>query len=679
MKLRTTAIIALVLLSFSVSIAQEIQMKLDKDLQKAPSVLLEEQELLSAPEEGLWSIATGWEDDWPSDWHHASPAELKTSGDWQVVTGELDLPQGKWILREAYKPENGMIKCIRRFEWTGEKSLEQVTLSVRWKVEGEQLQAFFPGILFYGNPSGAKNRPQHNPRYNGTPGEKAIFEDHRYPLPFACLESDQGKFGTALHSIPSPIRGAVMQDQWWSMGAEAYEDYSELVMYSGPITYNGQNSVAKALQSKAMKYGNTYLKVEPGTIIEKTYYIDLYSISEKGTAFQKPIYNSIDIFKPFYAEDLPTYQEIIIEKYRFAQSRWIESEKYAGFNMYPEFSDPKIVMGWCGQAASLGFALQYLQKYYNDETINDKIQRSLDFVSGCPVSDDGFPVRYNLDADNWTRPDHVSQGQGLYNIAKAIEAGRKNDKLDSRKWEEFLKAACDVHAERILEDEWYPRSTAEGFYIAPLAIASKLFNTEKYKEAALKAANHYAERHLSMEEPYWGGTLDARGEDKEGAWAGFQGFLAAYELTGEQKYLDWAKHACDVCLSYVVVWDIPVPPGRMADHNFKTRGWTVVSPQNQHIDVYGVFFTPEIYKMGVLLNNESLKRLAKVMYRSCGQLIDPFGSQGEQLQQTNFAQHGNMSDVLKLRGGYSEPWTVFWITAHFLNAAARFEEMGVDM
>jgi hypothetical protein len=38
-----------------------------------------------------------------------------------------------------------------------------------------------------------------------------------------------------------------------------------------------------------------------------------------------------------------------------------------------------------------------------------------------------------------------------------------------------------------------------------------------------------------------------------------------------------------------------------------------------------------------------------------------------------------MSNVLRLRGGYSEHWTVFWITAHFLNAAARFEEMGSSM
>ena len=77
-------------------------------------------------------------------------------------------------------------------------------------------------------------------------------------------------------------------------------------------------------------------------------------------------------------------------------------------------------------------------------------------------------------------------------------------------------------------------------------------------------------------------------------------------------------------------------------------------------------------------NDKRLCSLAKVMYRSCYQLTDPYGSQGEQLQQTNFAQRGDMSDVYKLRGGYSENWTVFWITAHFLNAAARFIEMGVE-
>ncbi len=182
-----------------------------------------------------------------------------------------------------------------------------------------------------------------------------------------------------------------------------------------------------------------------------------------------------------------------------------------------------------------------------------------------------------------------------------------------------------------------------------------------------------------MNGAYWGGTLDATCEDKEGAWAAFQGFIELYDRLKEDRYLEWAKHAMDVCLSYVVVWDIPLPAGRMSDYNFKSTGWTVVSPQNQHIDVYGVLFAPEVYKMGVYLKDERLKKLSSVMYRSCYQLTNPYGSQGEQLQQTNFAQQGDMSDVHKLRGGYSEGWTVFWITAHFLNAAARFDEMGVDI
>jgi hypothetical protein len=104
-----------------------------------------------------------------------------------------------------------------------------------------------------------------------------------------------------------------------------------------------------------------------------------------------------------------------------------------------------------------------------------------------------------------------------------------------------------------------------------------------------------------------------------------------------------------------------------------------VSPQNQHLDMFGVLFTPEIWRMAGYLGRDDLRRLAAVMYRTCGQLVDAHGSQGEQIQHTNFGQQGELKDVFRMRGGYSESWTVFWITAHFLNAAAEFERMGVDL
>jgi len=645
----------------------------------SPILSLNGKSILSPPKEGLWSIATTWKNSWPADWHHASPTTIEQSGEWQIVKGEIQLPQGIFKIRDAYRSEHGLIKCVRRFQWTGKEAIDSITLSVRWQVPGKELKAFLPGILYYGNPSGTRNTPDCVPQYSGKEGDIAIFEDHRYPMPFACLESaGTQKFGAVLHTLPSPLRDSKLVDHWWSMGVSAFDSYAELVLLSGPITYNGKKSIAKSLQCGDMKYDNTFIKMSPGMVIEKTFYIDAYAIDKAGTAFQKPVYDAIEMYKPFYTEDLPSYSDIIKLKYRLALARWSVGDNYAGFNMFDNPKNPQIVMGWCGQADSPGYSLQLLKNQLNDNTkINEMVQKSLAFLATCPVNNQGFPVIYNAEKNSWENPDPVSMGQGMYNIVKAIKSARKSKQYKTEKWEEFLKKACDYASNRIMMKDWKPASTAEGFYIAPLSIAATVFQSEKYKLAAIKAADYYANRHLDMKEPYWGGTLDASGEDKEGAWAAFQGFLSVYDLTGEQKYLTYAKHACDVCLSYVVVWDIPLTPGRMADHMFKTRGWTVVSPQNQHIDIYGVLFAPEIYRMGTLTKNENLKRLAKVMFLTCGQLTDPYGSQGEQLQHTNFAQAGDMSDVYRLRGGYSEHWTVFWITAHFLNAAARFQEMGV--
>ena len=644
-----------------------------------PEFLIQDKVVVSAPEEGLWSVATGWQDDWMCEWKHADPQKVEKSGEWTVLSGKMSFDRGDLLLRDSYRQiRSGLVQCVRRYEWTGTETLLYVTLSVRWKMTGERMMPCLPGILYYGNKNGAKVNPEIIPVYEGTEGEFAIFEEHRYPMPFAMLENAAEGYAAALHTVPSPVRGAVLADQWWSMGVEANDGFSEFVLYSGPIGYNHRHSVAKALQKKPMRYADTWIDLEPGRVIEKTFYIETYPIDAEGTGFQTPIYTSLDLYRPYDADRFPSFDEIVRGKYNFAKNRWIDLGNGAvGFNMYDNSLRKELVMGWCGQADSPGYSLQVLSKRLNDSQIDDMVQKSLDFLTTYEINPATglFPVRY--DGKGYSQGDPVSCGQAMYNFAKAIETARKSSVYDTSKWEVFLRKACDAASARILSEGWNPKSTAEGFYIAPLAISSKLFKNKTYRQAAEKAAQLYADRHLTMNGCYWGGTLDATCEDKEGSWAAFQGFLEMYERFKDAKYLQWAKHAMDVCLSYVVVWDIPLPAGRMADYNFKTTGWTVVSAQNQHIDVYGVLFAPEVYKMGKYLQDDRLCSLAKVMYRSCYQLTDAYGSQGEQLQQTNFAQRGDMSDVYRLRGGYAERWTVFWITAHFLNAAARFEEMGI--
>ena len=644
-----------------------------------PEWKLEGNKLLTVPQEGLWSISTEWQQDWMQGWKHAGPEKMERSGEWIIVSGRMDFPQGTLFLRDAYREEEeGRVRCRRRYEWQGNDTLPHVNLSVRLRLKGESMQAFMPGILYYGNKNGAKVNPNIIPVYQGIPGEFAVFEDHRFPMPFVMLENASESYAAALHTTPSPVRGAVLNDQWWSMGVEAGNGYTDMVLYSGPIGYNGKHGVAKALQRTPMIYTNTYIDMEPGRIVEKEFCVELYSIEAEGTGFQRPLYTAMDHYKPYGAEAFTEFKTIIKEKYRFAKDRWINLGQGAeGFNMYDHSQAKSIVMGWCGQADSPGYALQLLEDELQDEALPGYIQRSLDYLTTYPVDDKTgmFPVGFN--GQKFYGGDPVSCGQAMYNFSKAIAQARKTGRYNTARWEEFLRKCCDGQSRRIMQADWNPRSTAEAFLIAPLVIASNLFGEQTYLKAAEKAAQLYADRHLKMNGCYWGGTLDATCEDKEGAWAAFQGFLELYELVHSEKYLQWAKHAMDVCLSYVVVWDIPLPAGRMADYHFRTTGWTVVSPQNQHIDVYGVLFAPEVYRMGVYLKDERLQKLAKVMYRSCFQLTNAYGSQGEQLQQTNFAQRGDMSNVHKLRGGYSEGWTVFWITAHFLNAAARFKEMNV--
>lgn len=653
----------------------------------APAIHVEvragERVLLRSPTEGLWSVATAWQDGWPAAWQHVHPAHVERVAEWTIVSGKLELPQGQLELRDAYRLEAGVVRCVRRFAWLGPQDLPQCTLSARWVVPGaKQARPLLPGILYYGNPSGARTGPGAVAVHTGQPGDESIFEEHRFSAPWASIEWRDGDVAraAALHSLPSLVAGAHHADQWWSLGVVAHQEDTELTLLSGPCAANGRHGVIKALQGKFLEYPDAWLTLRRGMVLEKTFFLEVCPVTSPGSGFRTPLRTALRLHAPLSLEGLPTCDQILRDKYRFACSRFRDRERDPGFEMFPDhIPGTHYVMGWCGQSEALGHALLRLAPRLGDTQATRMAVRSLNHLATAPFNAGGFLQKYTAETEKWSEQDPVSQGQAMENFARAIIAGRAVGGIDVKPWENFLRQACTLHAKRILRDAWRPVSTAEAFFVSPLCKAHVLFGDAEFRRAALKAAEHYAQRHLDMNEPYWGGTLDARCEDKEGALAGFQAFLAVYELTKDPRHLAWAAHALDVALTYTVLWDIDLPPGRLRDHGLKTRGWTIVSAQNQHLDVYAVLFTPEIWRMGELHGREDLQRLAVVMFRSCGQLIDPFGSQGEQIQQTNFGQSGDMSDVFHLRGGYSEGWTVFWITAHFLNAAAQFETLGVDL
>lgn len=644
--------------------------------EKTVEILADGQVVLRSPPEGLWSVACQWRQGWPDGWRHAAPDRVTTVGEWTILQARFDACGGPWSVEDAWRRRGSWIEVRRRWQWLGDRTADQVTLAIRFQAPADRARALLPGILYYGNPSGARSRRV--PAAQGAPGEELLYEEHRYPMPFASLELHRGGrwWGAALHSVPSPAPFAHRPDQWWSLGVIYREGAAELSLWSGPCASNGQRSVIKALQTGFVPYDEAWLDLPPGAILEKTFFLEAFPVQREGAAFERSVETSLALFRPFYADDLPGFAEIVAAKYRYAKTRWRETHTYAVFQKYPD--RPQAVMGWTGQAEAPGYALQVLADGLKDPEAVRMAAATLNFLSQAPFYADGFHNWFDLAQERWYGTELLNQGQAMLAFARAVECGRRRG-VDTSRWEAFLRKACDVHAARILNPAWRPVSTDQAAFIAPLLKAYGLFGQPRYRQAAVKAAEHYAQRHLSMREPYWGGTLDARCEDKEAAALAFQAFLELYELTGDPRHLEWARHACHVLLTYTYVWDVPLPAGRLADHRLRTRGWTSVSPQNHHLDVWGVLAAPDVYRLGQILARDELKQLALVMYRSCGQMIDPYGSQGEQLQQTNYTQQSRTADLRRLRGDYNERWTVFWITAHFLTAAARFLELGVPV
>src|SRR5574340_656932 len=642
-------------------------------------VLAASEPVFESPAEGLWSISCDWRDGWPAEWRHAAPASVVNQGEWTILRGELNACGGMWVLQDSYRSRGSAIQGVRRFEWKGKAAAPRVTLSIRFLTRGHgPAGVLLPGIIYYGNPSGAKSGRV--PVYTGAPGEEAIYEEHRYPMPFAYVESRRGQrlWGSALHTLPSPVQHGNLADQWWSLGVAAQVGGTESVLLSGPCASNGHRSVVKAQQRGFVPYDGAWLNSRPGTIVEKTFYLEAFPVEREGDGFGSSVRTSLELTQPYSLDGLPSIAEIVRAKYRFAKSRWHEGVGFAGFRKYETMDRPAFVMGWTGQAEALGYALQVLAAGLRDPQALTMAARSLDFLSTVEFYDGGFRNWYDFVAGKWSGDELLNQGQAMLGFARAISLARRN-KIDTRRWEALLRRASGLHSRRILDARWRPLATSEAAFIPALRESSELFGQPQYRQAALKAARHYAERHLSMREPYWGGTLDAQCEDKEAAALAFQAFLALYETTKDAEHLRWARHALDVALTYTFVWDVDFPASRLRDHNFRTRGWTVVSPQNQHVDVWGVIMAPDIYRMGEIEKREDLKRLALLMYRSCGQLIDTRGSQGEQMHHTNYGQRNDPANLLGGRGGYNEQWTVFWITAHFLTGAARFAELGVPV
>ena len=116
----------------------------------AVAFTLSGENVLQSPAEGLWSVATDWQNDWMSAWVHGSPTQKENVNGWTILTGKLPIGQGEMLVRDAYRlEENGLIHGVRRYQWAGKDTLRKASLSIRFQWRDGGLKPFMPGLILW--------------------------------------------------------------------------------------------------------------------------------------------------------------------------------------------------------------------------------------------------------------------------------------------------------------------------------------------------------------------------------------------------------------------------------------------------------------------------------------------------------------------------------------------------
>lgn len=161
----------------------------------------------------------------------------------------------------------------------------------------------------------------------------------------------------------------------------------------------------------------------------------------------------------------------------------------------------------------------------------------------------------------------------------------------------------------------------------PIAFLVKLYQITKdetFLNSAQRAGDWVLEN-IVANDFYKGGTLDnANVIDKEAMGLTLSGLLALFEGTGQERYLEGAKRAGGLALTWNYLWDVPFEPGtRLAECNFKTRGWGGIDIiwAGSVVDIYSLSFCRDWYCLSQLTGDDLFEKIALLIMHGTQQML----------------------------------------------------------
>ena len=301
--------------------------------------------------------------------------------------------------------------------------------------------------------------------------------------------------------------------------------------------------------------------------------------------------------------------------------------------------------GFVGQQPGIGYQLIRYGDKENRRESYEKGLHIIDFWVQTAMTDLGAPqVCYNPAIEGfepmpfWTR----MIADGLENILDAYVYMKKKGE-EKPSWLAFCQKAADWFASIQNEDgSWYRaynvpdgsmRMDSKANTISVVRFLIQLYLVTKndaYRQAALRAGEWAYENTFKQLE-YRGSTCDNTDitDNESGIYAMF-GFLALYDLTSEQKWLDALIGAADYTETWTYAWSFPVRvpwPNHPFNHN-RISGQSPVTLGGGGGDMYMAACAYIYYRLYVITQDAHYRDYAEFIHNNTRQANDVDGSCG---------------------------------------------------
>lgn len=511
-------------------------------------------------------------------------------------------------------------------------------------LKSDNCEFYLPGFWYHRNLRSPKEAPSFHTSKSWN------FRDDRLSTPLTSVYDAQLRKGISILRInntstecsPQLTEGEVILPGNTSVGFLGFDNESNEVKlcFGFPYIESPKRYIRKLTLAPSI---TTFQKLEAGEERVLTWRIHQIEAENYGTFVSKMWQYSFDKMRPQPITPLYSADEMKGQLTNYFRSSFVDKFplKYnSGITLETENCNPytEVQLGFCGRVLLNAFnEIEYGETHHQTDLFN----MGQDIIKSWLQN--GFTAQgWFIDWVNYSEgmPKEFvhsirQQSEGIYAILHYLNYEKKHGRQHPE-WEKRTRQLLnnlialqksDGHFARKYNDAGEDIDASGGSTpsaTSTLVMGYKYFKDKKYLLAAKRTID-YVEKNIISKSDYFSSTLDANCEDKEAAIAAVTStYYLAMVTTGKERqhYIDLCKQAAYFALSWYYTWDVPFAKGQMlGDLGFKSRGWSNVSVENNHIDVF-VFELPHIIKwLSSVTEEKRFEKMYDVIYSSLNQLL----------------------------------------------------------